>query len=237
MIQTDSLIVQPDSLISQSDIVTTTTQKLSLYDMISQGGLFGGFIIFILFILFLITVYISVERFLSIRRLTQHDGNFINNIKDFVYDSKINAAIELCKRTRTPESKMIEKGLLRIGRPLKEISEAIENTGKLEVFNIEKNINYLATISGAAPMLGFLGTVVGMIMSFAEIANTQGQVDAKLLSGGIYAAMLTTAAGLIVGIVAYIAYNFLVMKVDKTVHQMESTVTEFLEVLNKPIVK
>lgn len=132
---------------------------------------------------------------------------------------------------------MIQKGLQRIGRPLKEISDAIENTGRLEVYQLEKNINYLATIAGAAPMIGFLGTVIGMIMAFAEIANTQGQVDPKLLSSGIYVAMLTTAAGLVVGILAYLFYNFLVMKVDKSVHSMESSVTDFLDLLNKPVVK
>ena len=229
--------MQQDSLSLVQNSVEPVTTNISLYEMIQQGGWFGGVIILILFILLLFTVYLFFERYLSINKQSKHDYNFINNIKDFVYESKINSAVELCKRTNTPESRMIEKGLLRIGRPLKEISDAIENTGKLEVFKLEKNVNYLATIAGAAPMLGFLGTVVGMIMSFAQIANTAGQVDAKLLSSGIYAAMLTTAAGLVVGIVAYIAYNFLVMKVDKSVHRMESTVTEFLEVLNKPIVK
>lgn len=229
--------MEQDSLNIVNNIVTSTDTKISLYEMIQQGGWFGGIIIIILFILLLFTVYIFFERYLSINKISRQDNHFISNIKDFVYDTKINSAIELCKRANTPEARMIEKGLLRIGRPLKEISEAIENTGKLEVFKLERNVNYLATIAGAAPMLGFLGTVVGMIISFAEIANTAGQVDAKLLSSGIYAAMLTTAAGLIVGISAYIAYNSLVMKIDKTVHKMESTVTEFLEVLNKPIVK
>lgn len=229
--------MEQDSLNIVKSISSPTTTKISLYEMIQQGGWFGGIIILILFVLLLFAVYLFFERYLSINKITRQDHHFISNIKDFVYDAKINSAVELCKRMNSPESRMIEKGLLRIGRPLKEISEAIENTGKLEVFKLERNVNYLAIISGAAPMLGFLGTVVGMIMSFAEIANTAGQVDAKLLSGGIYAAMLTTAAGLVVGIIAYIAYNFLVMKIDKTVHRMESTVTEFLEVLNKPILQ
>ncbi|MRJ08439.1 MotA/TolQ/ExbB proton channel family protein [Ornithobacterium rhinotracheale] len=230
---------QQDSLSLAQILADSASQttEVSLLEMIQQGGWFGGIIIFILFLLLLFTVYLFFERYLSINKQSRQDYYFINNIRDFVYENKIPAAIELCKRTNTPESRMIEKGLLRIGRPLKEISEAIENTGKLEVYKLEKNVNYLATIAGAAPMLGFLGTVVGMIMSFAEIANTAGQVDAKLLSSGIYAAMLTTAAGLVVGISAYIAYNFLVMEVDKSVHQMESTVTEFLEVINKPVVK
>lgn len=224
-----------DSTQLLKDTLTSTVQEVSIYDMITQGGWFGNIILFILFILFLFAIYLFVERYLSIKKSSYSDPNFIHNIRDLVHDGKINAAVELCKRTRTPEARMIEKGILRIGRPLKEISDSIENTGKLEVYKLEKNINYIATISGAAPMIGFLGTVIGMIMSFAEIANTPGQVDPKLLSSGIYIAMFTTAAGLIVGITAYLFYNFLVMKVNKSVHQMESTVTDFLDVLNKPL--
>lgn len=216
---------------------TTKTTEISIYDMVVSGGTFGIIIMAILFILFLLAIYIFIERYLTIKRSSHSDSNFIHNIRDFVYDNKINSAIELCKRTSSPEARMIQKGLQRIGRPLKEISDAIENTGKLEVYKLEKNINYLATISGAAPMIGFLGTVVGMIMAFAQIANTEGQVDPKLLSSGIYVAMLTTAAGLVVGILAYLCYNYLVMKVDKSVHSMESSVTEFLDLLNKPVIK
>lgn len=226
-----------DSISIQNAIAETSTKSISVYDMITQGGTFGMIIMTILFFLFIAAIYIFIERFLTIKRSSKTDKNFINNIRDFVYDSKIESAIELCKRTNSPEARMIQKGLNRIGRPLKEISDAIENTGRLEVFKLERNINYLATIAGAAPMIGFLGTVIGMIMAFAEIANTEGQVDPKLLSSGIYVAMLTTAAGLIAGIMAYIFYNYLVMKVDKSVHSMESSVTDFLDLLNKPIVK
>lgn len=225
-----------DSLQLNNQLTETTTTSVSIYDMIVSGGAFSIIIMAILFLLFLMAIYIFVERYLTINRSSTPDDDFIDNIKDFVYDNKIESAIELCRRTPSPEAKMIHKGLLRIGRPLKEISDAIENTGKLEVYKLERNINYLATISGAAPMIGFLGTVVGMIMAFAQIANTQGQVDPKLLSSGIYVAMLTTAAGLVVGIFAYLCYNYLVMKVDKSVHSMESSVTEFLDVLNKPVV-
>lgn len=226
-----------DSISIQNTIAETSTKSISVYEMITQGGTFGMIIMTILFLLFVAAIYIFIERFLTIKRSSKTDKNFINNIRDFVYDSKIESAIELCKRTNSPEARMIQKGLNRIGRPLKEISDAIENTGRLEVFKLERNINYLATIAGAAPMIGFLGTVIGMIMAFAEIANTEGQVDPKLLSSGIYVAMLTTAAGLIVGIIAYLFYNYLVMKVDKSVHSMESSVTDFLDLLNKPIVK
>lgn len=228
-------MLQVDSTQIVSALQDVKVQEVSILEMVLQGGWFGTIVIFVLLVLFLFAIYLFVERYLSIKKSSKSDPNFIHNIKDFVHEGKINAAVELCKRADTPESKMIEKGILRIGRPLKEISDAIENTGKLEVYKLEKNINYLATISGAAPMIGFLGTVVGMIMSFAEIANTPGQVDPKLLSSGIYVAMFTTAAGLIVGITAYLFYNFLVMKVNKSVHNMESVVTEFLDVLNKPL--
>ena len=226
-----------DSISLDQAVNEVITKDVSIYDMITSGGLFGIIIMIVLFLLFVAAVYLFIERFLTINRSSQTDQNFIHHIRDFVYDNKIESAVELCRRTNSPEARMIQKGLQRIGRPLKEISDAIENTGRLEVYKLERNINYLATIAGAAPMIGFLGTVIGMIMAFAEIANTEGQVDPKLLSSGIYVAMLTTAAGLVVGILAYLFYNFLVMKVDKSVHSMESSVTDFLDVLNKPVVK
>ncbi|MDG4944834.1 MotA/TolQ/ExbB proton channel family protein [Weeksellaceae bacterium KMM 9713] len=226
-----------DSLALNETVNQVLTKEVSIYDMITQGGTFGVIIMIVLFLLFVAAIYLFIERFLTIKRSSQIDENFIHHIKDFVYDNKIESAVELCRRTNSPEARMIQKGLQRIGRPLKEISDAIENTGRLEVYKLEKNINYLATIAGAAPMIGFLGTVIGMIMAFMEIANTEGQVDPKLLSSGIYVAMLTTAAGLVVGILAYLFYNFLVMKVDKSVHSMESSVTDFLDLLNKPVVK
>ncbi|MXV39044.1 MotA/TolQ/ExbB proton channel family protein [Flavobacteriaceae bacterium Ap0902] len=226
-----------DSLQTQNVLTETTSVQVSIYDMILSGGAFSVIIMSILFLLLLLAIYIFIERYLTIRRSSQTDDDFIDNIRDFVHDNKIESALDLCRRTVSPEAKMIQKGLQRIGRPLKEISDAIENTGKLEVYKLERNINYLATIAGAAPMIGFLGTVVGMIMAFAQIANTEGQVDPKLLSSGIYVAMLTTAAGLVVGIFAYLCYNYLVMKVDKSVHIMESSVTEFLDLLNKPVIK
>lgn len=226
-----------DSLAINETVNQVLTKEVSIYDMLVQGGTFGMIIITVLFILFVIAVYIFIERYLTIKRSSQTDENFINHIRDFVYENKIESAMDLCRRTNSPEARMIQKGLQRIGRPLKEISDAIENTGRLELYKLEKNINYLATIAGAAPMIGFFGTVIGMIMAFAEIANSEGQVDPKLLSSGLYVAMLTTAAGLIVGIIAYLFYNFIVMKVEKSVHSIESSVTDFLDLLNKPVVK
>ncbi|TXI87733.1 MAG: MotA/TolQ/ExbB proton channel family protein [Chryseobacterium sp.] len=190
-----------------------------------------------IFLLLIATIYIFFERYFTIKKATQPNSDLINHIRDLVYDGKIDAAIELCRRTNTPESRMILKGIQRIGRPIKDISDAIENTGQLEIYQLEKDINFLATIAGAAPMLGFLGTVIGMIMSFHDMANVEGQVSAKLLSSGIYTAMTTTAAGLIVGIPAYMGYNYLVGRVEKVVFQIQSSVTDFLDVLNKPIAK
>lgn len=152
----------------------------------------------------------------------------MNEIKDFIHDGKLEAARSLCKNTPTPIARMIEKGVNRIGKPLGDIAEAIENTGKLELFKLEKNLATLATISGAAPMIGFLGTVIGMILAFHEMASAGGNIDVEMLAEGIYTAMVTTVAGLVVGIVAYIAYNLLVAKVEKVVFKMEARTTEFM---------
>ena len=158
----------------------------------------------------------------------------MNQIKDYVTNGKIESAQNLCSTANTPVARLIGKGISRIGKPLADINTAIENAGRLEIYNLEKNVSVLATISGAAPMIGFLGTVVGMILSIFEIANSGGSIDIKTLADGLYTAMTTTVAGLIVGIVAYIAYNHLVVKTDKMVYQMEANSLEFLDLLNEP---
>ncbi|MDC1259355.1 MotA/TolQ/ExbB proton channel family protein, partial [Flavobacteriaceae bacterium] len=163
------------------------------------------------------------------------DPNFMNQIKDHVVNGKIEAAKAVCAQVDSPVSRLIDKGISRIGRPLADINSAIENAGKLEVYSLEKNVSILATISGAAPMIGFLGTVIGMILSIFEIANSGGQIDIKLLADGLYTAMTTTVAGLVVGIVAYIAFNHLVGRTNKVVYQMEANSVEFLDLLNEPI--
>lgn len=212
-------------------------QSFSLWQLVTTGGWFGNIIMLSIFALFLIAIFIFFERLFTIKKSTQTNADLVNHIRDFVHDGKLESAIDYCRRTNSPESRMIQKGLQRIGRPIGEISAAIENTGQLEVYRLEKNINTLATIAGAAPMLGFLGTVIGMIMAFHDMANVEGPVSAKLLSSGIYTAMVTTAAGLIVGIPAYIFYNLLVVKVEKAIYKMQTSVTDFLDILNKPIVK
>jgi biopolymer transport protein ExbB len=159
----------------------------------------------------------------------------MNQIKDHVSHGKIESAQLLCAQVNSPVSRLIGKGISRIGKPLEDINTAIENAGRLEVYELEKNVSVLATISGAAPMIGFLGTVIGMILSIFEIANSGGQIDIKLLADGLYTAMTTTVGGLIVGIVAYIAYNHLVVRTNKVVYQMEANSVEFLDHLNEPI--
>jgi biopolymer transport protein ExbB len=159
----------------------------------------------------------------------------MNQIKDHVSNGKIESAQLLCAQVNSPVSRLIGKGITRIGKPLEDINTAIENAGRLEVYELEKNVSVLATISGAAPMIGFLGTVIGMILSIFEIANSGGQIDIKLLADGLYTAMTTTVGGLIVGIVAYIAYNYLVVRTNKVVYQMEANSVEFLDHLNEPI--
>jgi len=163
------------------------------------------------------------------------DDNFMNQIKDQVSHGRLDAAKVLCAQTKSPAARLIEKGISRIGKPLEDINKAIENAGSLEIYKLEKNVSILATVAGAAPMIGFLGTVVGMILAFHEMATSSGQAEMGSLAGGIYTAMTTTVAGLIVGIIAYIAYNHLVVKTNKVVHQMEAKSIEFLDLLNEPV--
>lgn len=187
-----------------------------------------------LLILSVIAIYIFVERLLTIRREAATPVFFTENIRDRVLKGDINGAIVICKETGTPVARMIEKGLARIGSPLKNIEASIENVGRIEIYKLEKNLSFLATISGAAPMIGFLGTVTGMIQAFIAIAQEEGAVSPKLLSSGIYEAMITTAAGLVVGILAYLAYNYLVTRVQKLIHRMEYTSIEFIDLLQEP---
>jgi biopolymer transport protein ExbB len=210
-------------------------KTLSIIELIKSGGLAGQLIIALLTVLLVVALYIYFERLFTIKAASKVDPNFMNQIKDHVVNGKIEAAKAVCVQVNSPVSRLIDKGISRIGRPLADINSAIENAGKLEVYALEKNVSILATISGAAPMIGFLGTVVGMILSIFEIANSGGQIDIKLLADGLYTAMTTTVAGLVVGIVAYIAFNHLVGRTNKVVYQMEANSVEFLDLLNEPI--
>jgi len=221
-----------------SDAVTAAVsdeKTLSIYKLVMEGGVGGQVIISLLFVLLTIALYIYFERFFAIKAASKVDKNFMNQIRDFVSEGKLEAAGALCKSTDSPTARLIGKGISRIGKPLEDINKAIENSGKLEVYALEKNVSVLATIAGAAPMIGFLGTVIGMIVAIHEIANAGGQIDIKLLSDGLYTAMTTTVAGLIVGIIAYITYNHLVVRTDKVVHQMEATSVDFLDLLHEPV--
>lgn len=209
-------------------------KSLSIIELISSGGFAGQVIIAILFLMLVLAIYIYFERLFAIKAASKIDSNFMNQIKDHVSHGKIDSAQILCAQVNSPVSRLIGKGISRIGKPLADINTAIENAGRLEVYNLEKNVSVLATISGAGPMIGFLGTVIGMILSIFEIANSGGQIDIKLLADGLYTAMTTTVAGLIIGIVAYMAYNHLVVKTDKVVYQMEANSLEFLDHLNEP---
>jgi len=220
-----------------TQVINTTTEEhvFSLWEILFSGGLLGNIIMILIFLLGILALYIFFERYFFIKRASKATPNFLENIKDFVQEGKIQTAVDYCKTIDSPEARMIEKGLARIGRPISDISNAMQNQGQLEVSKLEKNLNILASASGAAPMLGFLGTVVGMIMAFFEISNVTGAVSPKLLASGIYTAMATTAVGLFVGTPAYFFYNILVTNVDRLVLKIQTHVNEFLDALNKPL--
>ncbi len=214
-----------------SDIIVQE-KTLSIIDLISSGGIGGNIIMGALGLLSIYAIYILIERYSTIKKASVEDESFLKSIRNFVEQKDIQAAKTLCKNTDNPVSRMIEKGIDRIDKPMTDISAAIENQGKLEVYKMENNLANLATIAGAAPMIGFLGTVLGMIVAFHEMASAGGNIDVEMLSKGIYTAMVTTVGGLIVGIIAYIAYNYLVSKVDKVIFQLEARTTEFLDLLH-----
>lgn len=214
-----------------AEAVTEATEiRMSLWDMALQGG----WIMLILAVFSVIAMYIFIERFITINRAAKNDNMFMETIRNYMVDGKLDDAKVLCQKTSTPLSRMIEKGISRIGKPLNDIQTAIENVGNLEVSNLEKGVALLAMISGAGPMLGFLGTVIGMIRAFYDMSMAGNNIDIELLSTGIYQAMVTTVGGLIVGIIAFIFYNILVSQIDKVVNLLESKSIEFMDVLNEP---
>ena len=207
-------------------------KTLSILELIISGGTGGNIIMTTLGILSVISVYLFIERYTTLNKAKNIDSSFLNSIKNYVQDKDIKAAKTLCKNTDSSISRMLEKGIDRIDKPMTDISSAIENQGKLEVYVLENNLATLATIAGAAPMIGFLGTVIGMIVAFDEMESAGGNIDIEMLSKGIYTAMVTTVAGLVVGIIAYIAYNLLVTKVEKVVFLLETTTTDFMDLLH-----
>ena len=195
----------------------------------------GGWIMVPIFVLSILSVFIFVERYFAIRKANKTDENFMNRIKDYIHDGKIDSALALCQSTDSPIARMIEKGVQRIGRPLSDINTAIENVGRLEVFKLERGLPAMATAAGGAPMLGFLGTVTGMVKAFYDMSMAGNNIDIEILSSGIYEAMVTTVAGLAVGIIAYFGYNILVANIEKIVNGLEASTTEFMDLLNEPV--
>jgi biopolymer transport protein ExbB len=209
-----------------------TENSIQLFEMAKMGG--GIMIVLALMLAF--AIYLFIERMVVLTKATREDKTFMNRIRDFIKEGKIDSAIKLCKKENNPSSRMIEKGVTRIGRPMQDVQVAIENVGNLEVSKLEKGLVLMATIAAGAPMLGFLGTVLGMIETFFSMAqNAGGVIEIASLSEGMYKAMVTTVGGLIVGILAMFAYNFLVSRVDRVVRQLESRTMEFMDLLNEPV--
>jgi len=223
-----SLIFLQVTNLDTSNIEGTATE--SFIDIAIKGGWIMIPLVFLSFI----AVYIFFERWFAIKKAAKVDQNFMNRIKDYIMDGKVDSATTLCQSTDNPVASMIEKGISRIGRPLNDVNAAIENVGKLEIYKLEKGLPTLATVSGGAPMIGFLGTVIGMVQAFQQMSTAGNNINVGQLSGGIYTALITTVAGLIVGIMAYFAYNILVARVDKVINNMEAGASEFIDLLNEP---
>ena len=213
------------------ETVETATKQLNFFDMCVKGG----WIMIPIALMLVLAIYIFIERMIVIRDASKEDASFMNRIKDYIYDGKLDSALNLCRDTKSPSARMIEKGISRLGRPMSDVLVAIENVGNLEIATLEKRLGLLATISGGAPMLGFLGTVMGMVQAFFEMEQAGGNtINLSQLSGGIYTAMVTTVAGLIVGVCAYFSYNYLVGRVNEVMRRLEIRSMEFMDLLNEP---
>ncbi len=224
-----------DSLATANPVLTpVSAPEMDMLDMAVKGG----WIMIVLAVLSVVCFYILFERIYIIRKANREDPQFMGKIKDYIHAGEIKAAIQYCRSVDTPAARMIEKGISRLGRPVNDVQVAIENVGNIEVAKLEKGLPVMATIAGGAPMLGFLGTVTGMVSAFYQMASAgSGNIDITLLSGGIYEAMITTVGGLIVGIIAMFAYNYLVMLVDRVVNKMEARTMDFMDLLNEPAQK
>ena len=223
------MILLQVTTLADSAMVNAPDSSVNLFNLLLKGG----YVMIPLLLLSAAAIAIFVERVLTIKKSSKTPSGLLNQVKSLVIEGKIDQAKMICSQNDTPIAKMLEKGVSRIGSPLKNIEVSIENVGKVEIYRLEKNLSLLATISGAAPMIGFLGTVTGMIQAFIAIAQEEGSVSPKLLSEGIYEAMITTAVGLSVGIIAYLGYNYLVTQVQKVIHKMEYTSVEFIDLLQE----
>lgn len=219
-----------DQLPEFTEVAAPSEAHINIIDLAFKGG----WIMIVLLVLSLLAAYIFIQRLLVIRRAGKEDQHFMNRIKDYIHEGKIESALTLCRNTDTPSARMIEKGISRLGRPMNDVLVAIENVGNLEIAKLEKGFPLIATTAAGAPMLGFLGTVTGMVRAFFDMANAGSNVDVTLLSSGIYEALVTTVGGLVVGIITLFAYNYLVSQVDNVVNKMEARTMEFMDLLNEP---
>jgi len=224
------LFLQVDTLQSTAP-AQSGELTLSFFDMAVKGG----WIMIVLAVLSVIAVYIFIDRFIAIKKASREQKSFMDNIKSFIFEGKVEQALDNCRMNDGPLARMIEKGVMRIGRPLGDVNAAVENVGKQEITKLEKGLPVLASIAGGAPMIGFLGTVMGMVKAFFDMANAGSNLDVGRLSGGINLALVTTVGGLIVGIIAYFGYNILVARVNNLVAQLEAKTTEFMDILNEPV--
>ena len=224
------MLFQIDTLATQVDQVAQQ-EPMNLFHMAA----YGGWIMVVLALLLALAIYLFIERLVVINKAKKEDKSFMDRIKDYIHDGKIDSALSLCRQTNTPAARMVEKGITRIGRPMSDVQVAVENVGNLEVANLEKNLVIVATIAAIAPMLGFLGTVMGMVQTFYNMAGSaSGVIELSQLSEGMYQAMVTTIGGLIVGILVLFAYNYLVSRIDAVVRQLEGRTMEFMDLLNEP---
>lgn len=232
---TQNAVNLADSLATANPVLTEVNagESMNMLDLAIKGG----WIMIVLGVLSLLCFYILFERMYVIRKAGKEDPMFMDRVKDYILSGEIKAALNYCRTMNTPSARMIEKGISRLGRPVNDVQAAIENVGNFEVAKLEKGMTIMATIAGGAPMIGFLGTVTGMIRAFYEMANAGNNVDISLLSGGIYEAMVTTVGGLIVGIIAMFAYNYLVTRIDGVVNKMEIQIMAFMDLLNEPAKK
>jgi biopolymer transport protein ExbB len=230
-------ITQPGSVaqdtvanaINQPEVTMPKVEAMSLLDVISKGGL----IMIPIALLSIIAIYIFISRYITIRKAGKDESSFMNNIRDLIHEGRVDSALSVCRNTQKPIARMIEKGLMRLGRPLKEIGESVEIVGKFEVYKLEKNLVILAVVAGIAPMFGFIGTILGVIKIFYDI-SLAGDVSISSVSAGLYTKMVSSAGGLIVGIVAFVFYHWLNIMVDKAVHKMEYNAMEFIDLLQEP---
>ena len=210
--------------------IVTTEAQMNVIDLAFKGG----WIMIVLLILSLIAIYVFIQRLMMIRQAGKHDESFMSRIKDYIYDGKVESALNLCRSANSPTARMIGKGISRLGRPTSDVLATVENAGNIEVAKLEKGFPIIASIAGGAPMIGFLGTVTGMVRAFYDMANAGTNVDITLLSGGIYEALVTTVGGLVVGIIAMFAYNYLVSSVSNVVNKLETSTMDFMDLLNEP---